>query len=1380
MSSITKKVAAFAASMALAATSNVGLMSSIKASAAYGVGGNGKAIMEYLDRGIYAVKSGSGMFVSWRYNANDADDAEFRLYRDDKLIYTSRSGDATSYQDNGGSTNSKYRVDCVSGGKTVNSRTCKFTSANNYFDIKLNSPGSQYSPNDCCVGDADGDGQYEIFLKWDPSNSKDNSQQGKTDNVFIDCYTLTGKQLWRIDLGKNIRAGQHYTQMCVADFDCDGKAELITKTADGTKDGKGKVIGNGSKDYRNGNGYILDGPEYMTLFDGQTGAALDTIDFPVPRGKVSDWGDNYGNRVDRMNSGIAYLDGVHPSAIYGRGYYTRLTWSAVDVRNKKLVKRWVYDSTFNKSAAGWGCGNHNVMVADCDNDGKQEIFTGANCIDDNGKLLWSTGDLHGDAMHVGDLIPDREGLEVWECHEDKPYGESCYDAKTGKKIFHINNTKDTGRCAADNIWAGNKGAEFWGAADGNVYNSSGKKIGGTKPAQNFFIYWDGDLEREILDGNKISKMTGADKIDRIFTANGCGSNNSSKSVPCMTADLFGDWREELILRTDDNTKLRIWCTTSTTKVRLTTLMHDMQYRAQNCCQQSAYNQPPHVSYYLGSDAPLPARPKVLMNNSAVPSDPIIDDPVQPITNVSKKFDLGANSTNGFTTVKAADKYSAGKGYGFSGNDVKDVSAAGRNELSDAVQFTGSTTFNADVPNGLYKVKVTLGNTTRTSVYMENMLQIVNMTGNNATDEIILPITDGQLNIRAAAGKEGNAYSISAIEINKISDSTTMPKTVWLCGDSTVCNYYPLDSSTQAGWGQMLGKYLGSDVYIRNMAASGEYAKGFVDHGNFSCIEKYGKSGDTFIISIGINDSKYYNGTEYRKVVTDMVKRAKAKGMEVILVKQQGRKGDYSLSPLLKSRYFSAELDKIASEQGCKVIDLFTLWQDYCVSVGASKADSMYIDNVHPNRTGADKLAELVASQLGGTPSYSSDIIDGQIYTIKNVNSGLYLSVEGANAANGSNVEQSSANGTQIQFRAVAAGDGCYYLVSQLGDGKSYALDVSGRHTDDETNIEIYEFNKGDNQKFMINKNADGTYSILTKITDGKSALDVNGKSRDNGANVQQYTYKGSDNQKWYFETVKPAVTPDPITPSVPATDIVDGEVYTFKNVNSGLYLSVEGANAANGSNVEQSSANGAQTQFRAVAAGDGYFYLVSQLGDGRSYALDVSGRNTDNSANIEIYTFNKGDNQKFRIDKNADGTYSILTKITDGKSALDVNGKSRDNGANVQQYTYNGGNNQKWYAETASPAVIGTGSYPEVTKIEYSETYHQFRISWTPVKNADKYGIAVYIAGKWRVQAYTDATTFISPKLKAGESYRMLIAARSGGNWDLTDMNKRTFIVTVR
>lgn len=574
---------------------------------------SGQAIVEHLDRGIYAVKSGNGMFVSWRWNADDADNAEFRLYRDDQLVYTSKAGTgATSFQDNGGNVNSRYRVDTLVNGTVVSSEECNFKSRTNYFDLPLNSPGSQYSPNDCCVGDVDGDGQYEIFLKWDPSNSQDNSKSGYTDNVYIDCITLEGKTLWRVDLGKNIRAGQHYTQMCVADFDCDGCAELITKTADGTKDGAGKVIGDGSKDYRNASGYVLEGAEYMTLFDGQTGAALDTINFPVSRGDVNSWGNKYGNRVDRFNSGIAYLDGVHPTAVYGRGYYTRMTISAVDVVDKKLSVRWIFDSNNKGSESAAGQGNHNLMTADVDGDGKQEISMGDCLIDDNGKLLWSSGKGHGDAQHLGDLIPERPGLELWQCHEHGPtYGVTLFDASNGSVIFHKDGDKDTGRCCADNVYAGNKGAEFWGARPvKTVMDQNGNSIANLSMSMNFLIYWDGDLEREMLSGTMISKMTSASKVDYILNSDGCDSNNSTKAVPCMTADLFGDWREELIMRTTDNKHLRIWCTTSPTDVRITTLMHDTQYRAQSCCQQSAYNQPPHVSYFLGTGYALPERPDV--------------------------------------------------------------------------------------------------------------------------------------------------------------------------------------------------------------------------------------------------------------------------------------------------------------------------------------------------------------------------------------------------------------------------------------------------------------------------------------------------------------------------------------------------------------------------------------------------------------------------------------------------------------------------------------------------------------------------------------------------------------------------------------------------
>ena len=919
-------------------------------------------VVENLDRGISAISTGSGMMVSWRFLADDSDNSIFKLYRNNALIYTSNAGNATCYLDKDGKSTDTYKVETVESATVVSSDTCAMQSGSNYLEVKLDVPKAQtsgitYSPNDCTVGDVDGDGQYELFVKWDPSNSKDNSQKGKTDKVFIDCYKIDGTKLWRIDLGVNIRAGAHYTQMLVADYDLDGLAEMVCKTADGTVDGVGNVIGDSSKDYRNSNGYILSGPEYYTLFEGSTGKALDTVDYNPGRGTVSKWGDSYGNRVDRFLGAVAYLDGVKPSAVTVRGYYTRMTACAYDVVNKKLVQKWYFDTGNDKTKPGYGDGNHNCMPADVDNDGKQEIVLGATCLDDDGSVLWCLNTGHGDAMHLGDLLPDRNGLELWICHEDKPYGVSLVDASNGKTIFHKDGDADTGRCCAANVWAGNDGAEFWGLGN-DVFDGSGNTLSCRRPAVNFLSYWDGDLEREILDGYTdkpatISKMKNDGTLTTILSTDGAYTCNTTKGTPCLSADIFGDWREELIVRASDSKSLRIYCTPYETDYRITTLMHDPQYRNQVAGQNISYNQPPHTSFYLASNYKLPERPNVS----------VLDD------------------------------------------------------------------------------------------------------------GIVIP-----------------------------------PSPVF-------------------------------------------------------------------------------------------------------------------------------------------------------------------------------------------TPAV---LTEGAVYMIQNENSGLYMEVKDANAENAANVQQWGAESSAAHntWRVLSAGNGYYYLYSQLGDKVTYLLDIDMGKSDNGTNIQIYTDTKADAQQFKFVRNDDGTYYILTRSSGDKSCVAVSSASTSSGANIIQWEYKAGDkSQKWILTQVED-------TGCIMDTN----SIYMFKNLNSGLYMEAEGGKASDNTNVQQWGADGisAHNSWTLKSFGGGYYYVISQLADGKTYYLNIAGGTKENGGNAEILTNNKTSSHLFKFVKNPDGSYYILTRASKDAGALETAGGSKGSGANVQQWEVNGESCQKWIVEASEP-VYEKGDININKKVDVSD-----------------------------------------------------------------------------
>lgn len=577
--------------------------------------------MEKLDRGVVAVReSPDSVAISWRYKSSDPDNQTFDIYRDGKKLNKKPLADATFFKDAyKGSAAARYEVRASRGAKDSGSYTLPADAPTGYINIPLDRPergvdpfGKEYTytANDASIGDVDGDGQYEIFLKWDPTNAHDNAHDGFTGPTLIDCYRLDGTRLWRVDLGENIRSGAHYTQFLVADFDGDGRAEMICKTADGSMDGTNRVIGDRRADFRNMKGRIIAGPEYLTVFNGLTGEAMATVDYIPPRGNIKDWGDSYTNRSDRFLAATAYLDGTRPSAVMCRGYYTRSVLAAYDWDGKDLKIRWVFDSDTPGNEAYAGQGNHNLRVADVDADGCDEIIYGQMAVDHDGSGLYSTGMYHGDAIH---LISDinNERYYVWGCHENRKDGTSLRDAATGEVIFQFPSDLDIGRCMAADIDPDHPGVELWSpntegvrGFDGTLVSPPMEITGPTtaKIPVNMAVWWDGDLLRELLDKNEVSKYNPATgQCDVIATFDGCVSNNWTKANPCLQADIIGDWREEVLMRTADNSALRLYVSPIPTSYRFHTFLEDPVYRNSIANQNIAYNQPTGTGFYFGPD-----------------------------------------------------------------------------------------------------------------------------------------------------------------------------------------------------------------------------------------------------------------------------------------------------------------------------------------------------------------------------------------------------------------------------------------------------------------------------------------------------------------------------------------------------------------------------------------------------------------------------------------------------------------------------------------------------------------------------------------------------------------------------------------------------------
>ena len=632
--------------------------------------------IEKLDRGVVAVRQADGnIFISWRILRSDTKGQPFDVYRNgQKLNPQPLTQGGSFFIDKqplaGTATYEVTTTDGSSGRYTYDPAKAPSGRGGSYISIPLQHPESgtspdgrpfTYSANDASVADVDGDGQYEIILKWDPSNAHDNAHDGFTGSTLFDCYRLDGQLLWRIDMGRNIRSGAHYVPFIVYDFDGDGCAEFVVKTADGTRDALGHIVGDSTADWRHGvqeaqqkanqeqegvsdnqsfgrreewarynkgrrpmTGRILTGPEYISVFDGLTGRLLDTKDYIPERGILSAWGDEYANRSDRMLAALGYFghekDGRQlPSVVFCRGYYTRTVLAAWDWDGRELKQHWVFDTNKPEWNSYAGQGNHNLRVADVDGDGLDEITYGSMAVDNDGQGLYNTGFGHGDAIHLMAFDPQSDRLQVWDCHENRRDGSDFRDACTGEVLFQIPSKSDVGRAMAADIDPTNPGVEMWSSDSHGVRNLKGEVVGQTNDADdpqhqnllvmngrhlsiNFGIWWDGDLLRELLDRQTVSKYDWEKRqVVDVQRFEGAQFNNGTKSNPCLQADILGDWREEVITRDRESTELRIYTTTIPTDYRINCLMQDIPYRLSVAYQNVGYNQPPEPGYYIGPD-----------------------------------------------------------------------------------------------------------------------------------------------------------------------------------------------------------------------------------------------------------------------------------------------------------------------------------------------------------------------------------------------------------------------------------------------------------------------------------------------------------------------------------------------------------------------------------------------------------------------------------------------------------------------------------------------------------------------------------------------------------------------------------------------------------
>lgn len=904
--------------------------------------------------GLVAVKTDEGVFLSWNMTGEGN---EYAIYRGDEKIAETA---LTNYTDVGADGSEKYRIDSFAPVSVWDKQ---------YLEIPINVPkatkeGVSYSANDASVGDLDGDGEYEIVLKWDPSDSKDSSNNGTTDKVYIDAYKMDGTMLWRIDLGVNIRAGAHDTQFLVYDLDGDGCAEVAFRTADGVIDGQGNVIGDPNAVWTNNwSGKNLEGPLWVSVFEGKSGKELARTPFDPQSTEPSTliFGDDYGNRSERYNACIAYLDGENPYMVFQRGYYGgradkgpgRTVIAAYSYKDGKIEKLWRFDTMDEGNEQYIGQGNHNISVGDADGDGKDEIFTGSLTLDHNGDVLWCSFMGHGDAMHLGDFDPDREGLEFFAVHEDstknQSFGFTVFDAATGEVLQSRSAGKDTGRGVIANVGPFGGNYVAWAGAGAGKVNSLGEDCGNLEfNSMNFRIYWDGDLYDELLDGTCIFKVNSEGKQETIFDSSkdGCVSNNGTKSNPCLQADILGDWREEVIWRTADSSALRIYTTTIPTEFSIMPLMTDHVYEMGVVWQNSSYNQPPHLGYYLGGIVEL-----------------TIDSDTAKVNGQTLPLDSAAYISNGRTMVPLrfiAEAMGANVSY-------EDETVTVKSSNKTITMKIGSEEYSVNGEKKSLDSATEISND-RTMVPVRAIAEALGMS---------VLWDDAQKKVTVKRGEEQS--------VNENEDKNVK---IFIAGDSTAQSYRD-NMAPQAGWGQMLNLFFDDSVTIVNRAMAGRSLKSFFNEGRWTSILEEAQQGDYVIIQFGQNEGawnkpeRYISHEDFAVMLEEeYIKPALEKGLiPVIATQTQGHWFDANTNLIGEESdnvSYASLLRDAAEKYNLTLLEVYGKSRALENKMGEEESRKLHLyaepgeydkypdgvsDNTHFSYYGAFEIARIVAQEL---------------------------------------------------------------------------------------------------------------------------------------------------------------------------------------------------------------------------------------------------------------------------------------------------------------------------------------------------------------------------------------------------------------------------------